>query len=145
MFENETIFSLSSSLATMGWLLLILSPRRWQWLLVTTGMLIPGLLALIYAALILPNFSDSEGGFGSLAQVRLLFESDAVLLAGWLHYLAFDIAVGTHIAIASDRIGILRLVQAPILLLTFLFGPIGYLLFMLTRSFCQMQPATSSV
>ncbi|MEO0575979.1 MAG: ABA4-like family protein [Pseudomonadota bacterium] len=141
----EVIFSVCSTLAMIGWIALIVSPKRWRWLLATTGLIIPGTLAIIYAALILPSFGDSEGGFGSLAAVRLLFASDAALLAGWLHYLAFDLAIGTYIAMTSDRLGILRLVQVPILLLTFLLGPIGYLLFMLMRAITNKKTLNADV
>ena len=50
------------------------------------------------------------------------------MLAGWLHYLAFDLLIGIDIARRSDRLGLSRLLQAPLLLTTFMFGPLGYLL-----------------
>ena len=81
----------------------------------------------------LTRFAGAEGGFGSLADVRALFASDWVLLAGWVHYLAFDLMVGGLLATRMDRAGVHRLVQAPILVSTFLLGPVGVVLALLTE------------
>jgi hypothetical protein len=39
--------------------------------------------------------ADTRGGFSSLAAVAELFSNQWLLLAGWVHYLAFDLFVGT--------------------------------------------------
>ncbi|MEM9670271.1 MAG: ABA4-like family protein [Pseudomonadota bacterium] len=139
----DTLFSLSSNLAIVGWLALALVPRRGEILYRVTGLLIPCLLAIIYGALMLTNFAGAEGGgYGSLVQVRALFSKDDILLAGWVHYLAFDLAVGTWIAKQAAIAGISHLIQIPILLLTLMFGPVGLLAFTLTRAgWSQLRPA----
>jgi hypothetical protein len=77
----------------------------------------------------LAHFSAAEGGgFGSIAQVRALFASDYGLLAGWVHYLAFDLLIGAMMAGQMDKMGLSRLSQAPLLGLIFLFGPLGLFL-----------------
>jgi hypothetical protein len=58
---------------------------------------------------------------------------DWALLAGWVHYLAFDLFVGAVMALRMDRAGVGRLVQAPILLSTFMLGPLGFLIAALTE------------
>ncbi|MDT9071476.1 abscisic acid-deficient protein Aba4 family protein, partial [Escherichia coli] len=63
------------------------------------------------------------GGFGSIAEVRQLFANDASLTAGWIHYLAFDLMVGTLIARDAVRAGVPAVFTLPALVLTFLFGP----------------------
>ena len=131
--DVETLFSWSGNLAMVGWLLLLFSPKRWEWVLFTTGIAIPGLLSALYGGLVMAHFAGAEGGgYGSLEQVRALFASDAALLAGWVHYLAFDLAIGAMIARRADAAGLTRLVQIPILFFTFMFGPLGFLLFILT-------------
>lgn len=129
-----TVFSLASSTAMAGWLLLILAPR-WGALIAFIHFVLIGALSLTYAVLVFVYFFRVEGGgFGSIAEVRALFLSDPVLVAGWVHYLAFDLFIGTWIAVEADRRGWNRLLQAPILVATFMFGPLGLLLFYITRA-----------
>ena len=80
-----------------------LSPRRWPALLAFIRFGLIGALSLTYAVLILVYFFRVEGGgFGSIAEVRALFMSDPVLVAGWVHYLAFDLFIGTWIAVEAE-------------------------------------------
>lgn len=125
----ETGFAIASQAAMLGWLALILLPRR-RLIVGALRLGLVGLLSLAYAALIFVFFFRVEGGgFDSIAMVRALFLSDPVLLAGWIHYLAFDLFVGIWIALRADAIGLSRLLQAPILVATFMFGPLGLLIF----------------
>ncbi len=124
----SALFSVASMAALLGWLALVLLPR-WPTLLTALSTGLVGALCVAYSALMLVFFFRSGGGFGSLAAVRTLFASDPVLLAGWIHYLVFDLFVGIWIARQADSMGLSRLVQAPILLATFMFGPLGLLLF----------------
>jgi hypothetical protein len=130
----EIQFSIASGAAALAWACLIFLPR---WRLIERGIfhaLIPA-LAFGYSALVLVHFCGVEGGgFGSIAEVRQLFTSDPVLLAGWIHYLAFDLFVGCWIAREADAAGISRIIQAPLLAATFMFGPLGLLLFHLVKA-----------
>jgi hypothetical protein len=128
----ETAFSVANVLALIGWLALVALPGRAvaQRL---ASMVIPGLLSIVYAGLIGAFFAGADGGFTSLADVRLLFASDGLLLAGWIHYLAFDLFVGAWEARTARAEGIPHIVLVPILVLTFLLGPIGFLVFIIVR------------
>jgi hypothetical protein len=127
----DVVFSLASSSAMVGWLALIFLPR-WPLLIQGLRLGLIGALSLLYAVLIFAYFFRIEGGgFGSIAQVRILFMSDGGLVAGWVHYLAFDLFIGSWIAVEADKRGFNRLLQVPILLATFMFGPLGLLLFYL--------------
>ena len=97
-------------------------------------MLIPGLLGLLYTWLIVNHFFSAEGGFGSLEGVALLLQSPPILLAGWIHYLAFDLFVGSWEVRDAQRIGVHHLLVVPCLLLTFMLGPIGLLLYLVLRA-----------
>ena len=128
----DDLFGLASAAVLPGWLILILAPRshklggRWVWLDRIPALLIPFGLSALYTGLILAHFAGAEGGgFGSIAQVRALFASDFGLLAGWVHYLAFDLMIGAVMAGQMDKMGLSRLSQAPLLALIFLFGPLG--------------------
>ena len=130
----EQLFSSASLLAMLGWVVLVFLPRRWAWLNLIPSLVIPLILSLVYSFLIARYFFAADGGFDSLANVQLLFTYPSAALAGWVHYLAFDLFVGGVVAKHADEIGLSRLIQAPILLLTFWFGPFGYLLFVLIKT-----------
>ena len=87
----ETVFSIASAMTLLGWAILILLPRRSDMLFSIPQYIIPFLLALVYAGFIMTNFFTVDGGYGSLAAVKLLFQKDELILAGWIHYLAFDL------------------------------------------------------
>jgi len=129
----EGLFTLCSGLVLPGWFMLVFAPRwRWTDRLVSLNIL-PLLLAAVYIGLIIARFGMAEGGFGSLAQVRQLFEDPYLLLAGWVHYLAFDLFVGGWEARDARRLGLPHVLVAPCLVLTLLFGPIGFLLYWVLR------------
>ena len=127
-------FAIAGQAAMAGWVVLIFLPRRWPLLLALPRFVIPFAISLIYAGFAMSHiFTVEGGGFGSLDQVAALFSSREMLLAGWVHYLAFDLFIGGWIAVEADKIGLNRVVQAPILLATFMLGPVGLALFLVIR------------
>ena len=73
--------------------------------------------------------------FGSLVSVMELFTEENAVLAGWVHYLAFDLLVGMWLLDQNKSIQINPWFMAPVLLLTFMLGPVGFLLFNILKSF----------
>jgi hypothetical protein len=130
----DAMFNMANTAVLPGWLVLMLAPRgRWVWLDRIPALILPLGLAALYGGLILAHFSAAGGGFGSIAEVRALFASDYGLLAGWVHYLAFDLMIGAMIAARMDAMGLSRLSQVPLLGLIFLFGPLGVFLIWVTQ------------
>jgi len=130
----DDLFGLASAAVLPGWLILIFAPRgRSVWLDLVPTLILPLGLSALYAGLILSHFSASGGGFGTIAAVRQLFASDYGLVAGWVHYLAFDLMIGALMAGKMDHMALSRLSQAPLLGLIFLFGPLGVLLVWITE------------
>jgi hypothetical protein len=131
----ESLFAFANSFALAGWLLLALAPGwRWTKQLVRSGAWSLALSVAYLALIIIGLTSGAEGGFGSLREVRTLFANDTVLLAGWIHYLAFDLYVGAVATRIARREGIPHASMLPVLFLTFMFGPVGLLAFWLARS-----------
>lgn len=133
----ETIFAVANTAALVVWIALILArfvrPIR-RFVDPVAGYLVPALFAAAYAVLIVAFIGKADGGgFNTLAGVATFFAQPELLLAGWIHYLAFDLFVGGWIARTADEEGHWPVVIAPILVLTFLFGPVGYLAFQLVR------------
>jgi hypothetical protein len=129
----EQVFSIANLIAVAGWLILIVAGRiRWITSLVT-GAILPLLFAVLYSFLVAAHWGEKTGGFGTLAQVRALFSNDWLLLAGWVHYLAFDLFIGSWQVRDAQKHDIPHLLLVPGLLLTFMFGPIGLLLYCIVR------------
>lgn len=126
----EAAFSIANLAALAGWAVLAagVAMNRPLWRDGIAGLAVPLLLSAAYTLLILIFWWGAEGGFDSLANVRRLFASPWVALAGWLHYLAFDLAMGASLARRFAERGMARFPLLAVLPLTFLFGPIGYLL-----------------
>jgi Domain of unknown function (DUF4281) len=123
----DQVFSIANAAALCIWILLIVLPRQ-RWVSgVLAPIAMPAVFALIYVAIIVTQWKGSAGGFSSLSAVGMLFSQPWLLLAGWVHYLAFDLFVGSwEVRDARER-GIPHLAVVPCLLLTFLFGPAGWL------------------
>jgi hypothetical protein len=127
--DVELIFRIGNAVALAGWLILLASPFAPKLAQAVSGLAIPLLLAVAYSSLIMAFWSTGQGGFDSLEHVAQLFRSPELLLAGWIHYLAFDLFVGAWIVGKARENGIAFWAVIPCLFLTFLFGPAGFLLF----------------
>ena len=129
----ELIFSLTGLLAMAGWLVLLASPVIPHWSDRISGYIIPLLLSAGYVTLFLFFPSEGSGGFGSLAKIIKLFSSPYAMMAGWMHYLAFDLLIGAWMCRTARHYGLRLWLVAPCLPLTFLFGPAGFLAFSIVR------------
>jgi ABA4-like protein len=138
----EKIFSVAGMVAFVGWVALALFPNR-RWVAVLSGLVLPATLAALYVVLVLLSWGGSEGGFSSLADVARLFENRWLLLAGWVHYLAFDLFVGSWVARDAGQRGVRHVLVVPCLALTFLFGPAGWLSYLGLRAIAARSPSAS--
>jgi hypothetical protein len=122
------IFSICNTTALLAWLLLIGWPSARLTTLVVTNRAMTLVLSVAYVFLVSYALSlNPGGGFNSLEQVTQLFSARESVLAGWVHYLAFDLFVG--IWISEQMKDASRWVRTPILVATFLLGPLGYSLY----------------
>jgi hypothetical protein len=132
--DAASIFSLGNTCILIGWILLIFLPN-WKY---TQASILNGLIvlfAVVYTYLILKDFGDFRAdSFSSLANVKALFQNDNAVAAGWFHYLAFDLFVGAYIVRKSISLGISRVFYTLALPFTFMFGPMGYLMFFIIKS-----------
>ncbi len=134
-----TLFGAVNLLALVAWTALILLPR-WPALLSAVLYLGVGLLCLVYGTSLIMVVSGAIPGgggggmdFTTIAGIRAIFATDAGVTIGWTHYLAFDLFVGLWIARDGDAKVISRFIQAPVLLATFMAGPLGLGLWLLMR------------
>jgi len=129
----DALFQLANPLALLGWLVLLAAPSAPRVAQAVSAAAIPLLLGLAYSGLILAFWWDARGGFGSLAEVQTLFTHPHIALAGWVHYLAFDLFIGAWEVRTARAESIPHWMVIPCLILTFLFGPAGLLAFAVLR------------
>ena len=130
--ELERLFAIAGNLVLPVWLLLLFVPG-WRWTRRLATFVVPLVLAGLYVFLLMHGKTPEGAGFRTLAQVQALFSSPYALLAGWVHYLAFDLFTGAWETRDALRLKISRWVVAPCLVLTFLFGPLGLGIYLLVR------------
>jgi len=131
--NSDTLFELANGLALITWIVLILFQRA-SWLKSAILGVSITLLAIAYTLLIITSFdAGSFESFGSLSGVMSLFQNSEAVLAGWIHYLAFDLLAGLYIVSNAEKLGINRWVITPSLLLTFMMGPLGLLTYLIIR------------
>ena len=130
----EALFWVFNALAIVGWTVLVGFPGWAAGRRLIVGLILPAIFAMAYLVLFVPMYVRAPGGFGSINQLLALLTFDpAILLAAWLHFLAFDLLIGRMILEESQSLQIPhRLMIAP-LLLCFMFGPIGWLAFIVLK------------
>ena len=129
----ETIFSVCNTIALIAWIILLLLPGWYAADKFIIGIIIT-LFAIVYAWMLFTDFNFSDASkFGSLKGVMELFTNPSLVTAGWIHYLAFDLMVGLFIRNNARKHGISHWIVVPCYLLTFMFGPVGLLLYLLIR------------
>jgi hypothetical protein len=132
----EIMFQIANTLVLPQWLLMLVAPgwRVTRWLV--RSYLIPVLLACLYAYFIFSGGPLDFDDFGSLEGVKKLFSKggDGAVLAGWIHYLAFDLVAGSFVLQDAQAKRIAHgWIIAP-LFFCFMLGPIGLLLYWIIRT-----------
>ena len=127
------LFQVVNLLPMPIWLLWMLAPsshlsRRvarsvWPWVVLAAAYLVFLTIAILQQGL-------SPASFGSLEGVMGLFDSRWATLAGWTHYLCFDLFVARWIMNDAPDAGYWL---TPILFLTLMFGPVGLLCYLAVR------------
>lgn len=129
----DQIFSLCSTIAMAGWIILLLLPFWFHSDKFILGIIIV-LLGIVYAWLVFDSFSVGDiEKFGSLQGVMELFQNPVMVTAGWVHYLAFDLLAGIFIKRNGIKHNISHWLLVPCYLLAFMFGPVGLVLYLLIR------------
>jgi hypothetical protein len=130
---TETLFSLANLIVLPAWLLLMIAPNC-NWTMRATSFVLPFLLGLTYIGLLLTaSLGKIDGGFMCLADLARVFENPYMVLAGWVHYLAYDLFVGSWQVRDAERRGLPHLLVVPCLVLTLVLGPVGLVCYLLLR------------
>lgn len=136
-----SIFGGSFLLVAPFWGLMILAPT-WR---VTERVVASPLLAvpaaLLYLLVLVPQFGPVVSGVlsPSLAGMQSLLATAAGTTLSWAHFLAFDLFVGRWVYRDARRRGLPWLVVSPLLVVTLLLGPVGFL------GYCVVRVTTADV
>lgn len=129
--SDAQLFQYANTTALVSWIVLVFQPKRTAPIF---RFVVPLGMAVLYIWALATAPANPDGGFGSLAQVKALFTQDRAILAGWVHYLAFDFFIGCWMVMDAAERGIKHLLVVPCLFLTFMFGPAGLLLYVGLRA-----------
>jgi Domain of unknown function (DUF4281) len=131
----ETLFNLSALIVLPFWGLMIFLPHWRVTKRVMSSPLVCAIPAIFYAALVIPRFAEiwQAVSRAELSGIAGLLGSPVGATIGWLHFLAFDLFVGRWIYLDSRARGITAWVIAPVLFLTLMLGPCGFLLYLIVR------------
>jgi hypothetical protein len=131
----ETLFNLSSLMVLPFWALMIFLPRWRVTERLMSSPLVSAAPAMFYAVLVIPSFAEVWQTVSSpdLSGIAALLGSPVGATIAWLHFLAFDLFVGRWIYRDSRERGISAWVTAPVLFLTLMLGPCGFLLYLIVR------------
>jgi hypothetical protein len=139
----DTVFRLGNFLVLPFWALMILLPR-WRW---TERIVKSPLLSLapaaLYVTLVFPRLGEIWPVVGSptLSGIAALLGSPAGATIAWVHFLAFDLFVGRWIYLDSRERQVSAWFMAPLLFLTLMLGPAGFLLYLAVRAVAPVAAA----
>jgi hypothetical protein len=132
------VFNIANNGILLFWLLLIMVPRMRVTEVLVHSVAVPVILGLTYLWLIVEVLFFGAGvpgaSFSSLAGVMAFFTSPVAATAGWIHYLVFDLFIGAWESRDAQRRGLSHIAVVPCLVVTLLFGPIGFLLYLALRA-----------
>lgn len=129
------VFSMASVITLPMWILMITAPNWKVTQFLMQKRVVPIGLSVVYSLYVMQElFSSGMMDFGTLSSVMKIFTKESAVLAGWLHYLAFDLLIGIWMLEQNKNIQISSLVMIPCLLGTFMFGPFGFLLFTIFKT-----------
>ena len=132
----ETLFKIGNLIVLPFWALMILLPNWRVTKRLIGSPLVCAAPAALYAALVIPRFTEIWPAVSNpeLSGIAALLGAPAGATIAWLHFLAFDLFVGRWIYLDGRERGITSWVMAPVLFLTLMLGPCGFLLYLIARN-----------
>jgi len=142
----DTIFAISSLFTMPFWLLMIFLPS-WRWterIMHSLWTIVPA--ALAYTLLVVPRVPALLPLLANpeLASIATLLGTPSGATIGWIHFLAFDLFVGRWAYLESRQRNIHPVLTAFVLFFILMFGPLGFMLYLLLRTVAGFQSKTSS-
>ena len=141
-FFSNNMFYLWINIGVLPfWLLIIFFPQSHLCKYFATSIFPIFLLSVVYIFILYQAYIGSFDFIGSfnlylgLSYVSELFQDDFYLLMFWTHFVAVNLFIGGWILKDSNKFGINKIILAFPLIITYLIGPLGILLYWLVRIF----------
>jgi hypothetical protein len=130
------LFTAFNILAFVCWIPLVIFPYHKTTIKYVQYFYVPIFFAIVYGFCLTTMIISSEIGtnMSVLDHLRRIFDSPWGFLTGWVHYLCFDFVVASYMVIGAKKIGLKKLLLAICLILTFLLGPLGFLIYRALRA-----------
>lgn len=131
----ETLFSLANAVALLGWIILAFAPLKRD-LAIMAARAVALVLAVTYTVLLVRALTGDgfSGDLTTLAGLTEGFSRPEAVLVGWVHYLAFDLWVGSWVIEDAGKRAIPHWMMLPVLVLTLMAGPVGLLVYLGLRT-----------
>ncbi len=131
----ETFFLIMNIMAGIGWLSLIILSPYWKFTDKFVIGIIVTLLGVLYSYFNFGHIGEVGGpaSFATFEGVKKVFGNEWLINAGWAHIMAFDLMVGIWIKNNAAKNGIHFWIVIPILLVTIMLAPLGFVLYQLAR------------
>ena len=140
--SNATMFMLVNYAVMPFWLLMLVLPHHKITNILVHSGVVPMIYGVVYACYFVIGFvmGGPEGGsMGSLEGLMIAFTSETAIIAGWVHYLVFDMFVGSWQVRDARRVGIPHVAILIPLILTFVAGPLGLMIYVIMRYFWKQR------
>lgn len=130
---HDLIFQIVNWGVIPFWVLLAVLPHWGLTQFLVHSVAVPLLLGVAYAWFLTTGLGVEGASFTSLEGLMLFFAAPSAVLAGWIHYLVFDLFIGAWQVRDAKRRGISHWFVIPCLFFTLMAGPIGLLLYLVLR------------
>lgn len=126
----DQLYQYANMAVLLPWLMMILAPN-WKWTkFLISNYIFPVIIAILYLIGMVSCFGIAEANFSTLEGISALFNIKEFALVGWLHYLAFDLFVGSWEYQDAVKRGIPHWALVISLIFTLMAGPIGLLIYL---------------
>ena len=140
-FTIETLYMWINLGVLPFWFILIVFPQSHLSRIFVTSIFHFFILSCVYIFILYRSYLigyDFDGNFSlylGLSELSRLFEDHLYIMIFWTHFIAINLFIGGWIVKDSQRFSINKVLMAVPLIVTYLIGPIGLLLYWIIRIF----------
>ena len=140
-FTIETLYMWINLGVLPFWFILIMFPQSHLSRIFVTSIFPFFILSGVYIFILYKSYLigyDFDGNFSlylGLSELSRLFEDHLYIMIFWTHFIAINLFIGGWIVKDSQKFSINKALMAVPLIITYLIGPIGILLYWIIRIF----------